>query len=506
MLRGLRTTSRRLRKISKITDAATTTHPVCNDSLRHLYFELRVWYINRNMNPWHPAHLLAIGLGPLMVITTLINTPSGRTTLACLSGFFLILGTAIYYLHGWSTGPLVGAWAYSIGFSGLLGVDLSQIWAYKAAGVSVPNPFLLSAFGFISLLLGSVCAISALDRMDDPFDRFGNVCWQLGSMAVMCSQMWKVYRILKASEGGIVELTAFLMESFFFIGAALFYYGCNLYDASERAEEEAEEEGIHWEPSIRPTTINHIWLIGCLFFTIGPTYSLYCGYSIENLAYTVCGWLFVLGTTTYYSDWELEDLVGATCYLLGCAGYVYFDGLYLLAVSPEEISMRVNQGISVLGDFLYFFGSIGFEPAVEELGYPWDRMGIEGFINGSLCIVVSQAWKMIRLLRNTKIRESVRAALASETSVGIGAVLFGWGALKLDFERRSGDFEGLSQLAVVLLHPAALDQDSGLPREVGINHLFLLSCVFFVAAPLRTAIKYHQNGLQTHGARSSVLV
>jgi hypothetical protein len=342
--------------------------------------------------------------------------------------------------------------------------------------------------------------------MDDPFDRFGNVCWQLGSMAVTVSQMWKVYRILKASEGGIVELTAFLMESFFFIGAALFYYGCNLYDASERAEEEAEEEGILWEPRIRPTTINHIWLIGCLFFTIGPTYSLYCGYSIENLAYTVCGWLFVLGTTTYYSDWELEDLVGAKCYLLGCAGYVYFDGLYLLAVSPEEISMLVNQGISVLGDFLYFFGSIGVEPAVEELGYPWDRMGIEGFINGSLCIVVSQAWKMIRLLRNTKIRESVRAALASETSVGIGAVLFGWGALKLDFERRSGDFEGLSQLAVVLLHPAALDQDSGLHREVGINHLFLLSCVFFVAAPLRTAIKYHQNGLQTHGARSSVLV
>lgn len=76
--------------------------------------------------------------------------------------------------------------------------------------------------------------------------------------------MWKVYRILKASEGGIVELTAFLMESFFFIGAALFYYGCNLYDASERAEEEAEEEGILWEPRIRPTTINHIWLIGCL--------------------------------------------------------------------------------------------------------------------------------------------------------------------------------------------------------------------------------------------------
>ena len=34
---GLRTTSRRLQKISKITDAATTTNPVCNDSLRRLY-------------------------------------------------------------------------------------------------------------------------------------------------------------------------------------------------------------------------------------------------------------------------------------------------------------------------------------------------------------------------------------------------------------------------------------------------------------------------------------
>ena len=146
-----------------------------------------MWYINRNMNPWHPAHLLAIGLGPLMVITSLINSPSGRNTLAGMSGFFLIMGTAIYYLHGWSTGPLVGAWAYSIGFSGLLGVDLSQIWASKAAGVSVALPFLLSAFGFISLLLGSVCAISALDRTDDPFDRFGIVCWQLGSMAVAVS-------------------------------------------------------------------------------------------------------------------------------------------------------------------------------------------------------------------------------------------------------------------------------------------------------------------------------
>ena len=68
------------------------------------------------------------------------GTPCGRTTLACLSSFVLLVGTAVYYIHEWSAGPVAGALAYSMGFCGLLVVDLSQIsqiWASKAAWVPV---------------------------------------------------------------------------------------------------------------------------------------------------------------------------------------------------------------------------------------------------------------------------------------------------------------------------------------------------------------------------------
>ncbi|KOO32590.1 hypothetical protein Ctob_010286 [Chrysochromulina tobinii] len=228
------------------------------------------------------------------------------------------------------------------------------------------------------------------------------------SQALTLSQIWKVYRIMKAVESGLAELTAFLMETFFFLGAALFLFGCLLYDAGDR---QAEMIGM----VVNPATINHIWLMGCFFYTIGPAYSfLYSGHSFDNLAYTFCGCLFICGTFAFYVTALTPDAydhvdayAGATFYLVGCVGYIYLDSKFFRSLPPNVTWMRINQALSVLGDVLFLSGSIGFEPAFEELGYPWNLVGIYGFICGSLTIIVAQSWKMLRLLSSAQIHESL---------------------------------------------------------------------------------------------------
>ena len=406
-------------------------------------------------------------------------TPRRHTTMACLSSFVLLIGTAVYYIHEWSAGPVAGALAYSIGFCGLLLVDLSQVWESKAAGLPV-LPYCLSAFGCTSLVLGSIGAIPAVNESAVPFDRLGIVCWVIGALAVTLSQIWKVYRIMKAVESGLAELTAFLMETFFFLGAALFLFGCLLYDAGDR---QAEMIGM----VINPATINHIWLMGCFFYTIGPAYSfLYSGHSFDNLAYTFCGCLFICGTFAFYVTALTPDAydhvdayVGATFYLVGCVGYIYLDSKFFRSLPPNVTWMRINQALSVLGDVLFLSGSIGFEPAFEELGYPWNLVGIYGFICGSLTIIVAQSWKMLRLLSSAQIHESDRAALVSEISLGIGAMLFFSGASEFNsWEMQS--------------------------RSKGINHLFMLASVFFLAAPLRTAIALSRSDRMRKSSLNSV--
>jgi hypothetical protein len=169
-------------------------------------------------------------------------------------------------------------------------------------------------------------------------------------------------------ESGLAELTAFLMETFFFLGAALFLFGCLLYDAGDR---QAEIIGM----VINPATINHIWLMGCFFYTIGPAYSfLYSGHSFDNLAYTFCGCLFICGTFAFYVTALTPDAydhvdayVGATFYLVGCVGYIYLDSKFFRSLPPKVTWMRINQALSVLGDVLFLSGSIGFEPCMHVL-------------------------------------------------------------------------------------------------------------------------------------------
>eukprot|EP00900_Chrysochromulina_parva_P023162 jgi/Chrpa1/547/Chrysochromulina_OHIO_Genome00010528-RA len=381
---------------------------------------------------------------------------NGRATVLCISSIILVIGTAVYYVDDYEAGPLVGAVALAIGFSGLFGADISEISDYEAAGKSVLVPS-LSAFGTMSLVLGSIGAIPAVNEMDYPFDRLGVVCWKIGAVALAISAICKTYQILKSSEAGLKELPAFLMESFFFVGASLFWYGCVLYDAGGHTEQEIEEE-----LKVHPMNINDIWMFGCIMFTIGPTYQLLCGYSIENLAYTFAGWIFILGTTAYYFTWWVpEAYVGATCYLIGCAVYVFFDSRYFLSLPAEDTWLRINQGFSVFGDLLYFFGSIGFQPGLADMGYPYDRIGIDGFIYGSIAIAFAQGWKMLRLLRDTQVPESHRFALVSAVLVGIGACLFYWAVYKF------GSWEIVK-------------------RSDEMNYLLTLGCSFFAAAHLYT--------------------
>jgi hypothetical protein len=106
-------------------------------------------------------------------------------------------------------------------------------------------------------------------------------------------------------------------------------------------------------------------------------------------------------------------------------------------------------------------------------------VGIYGFICGSLTIIVAQSWKMLRLLSSAHIHESDRAALVSEISLGIGAMLFFSGASEFNsWEMQS--------------------------RSKGINHLFMLASVFFLAAPLRTAIALSRSDRMRKSSLNSV--
>ena len=108
--------------------------------------------------------------------------------------------------------------------------------------------------------------------------------------------------------------------------------------------------------------------------------------------YLLGGSLFILGTACLYAVPE-GGLLTHLSYIVGSLAFLLVDSLELAAFFTDA-SLRANISVSATGSSLYVLGSIGYIDAVARVA---PSLGPLGFLLGSLCIAVSQAWKLRRV-------------------------------------------------------------------------------------------------------------
>uniref|UniRef100_A0A6T8JY80 YrhK domain-containing protein n=1 Tax=Hemiselmis andersenii TaxID=464988 RepID=A0A6T8JY80_HEMAN len=116
----------------------------------------------------------------------------------------------------------------------------------------------------------------------------------------------------------------------------------------------------------------------------------------HSIFFIVGGWSFVFGTWMLlgYPEWDGRLYYSALWYTIGSAGFLCLDTQEAVTYAQESKWVRMNIMCNWWGSVLYLVGSVGFFPSV----YAWsDQIGIQGFIQGSFVIGLSELWKMHRI-------------------------------------------------------------------------------------------------------------
>eukprot|EP00961_Rhodomonas_salina_P204592 2760923-Rhodomonas_salina.4 len=116
--------------------------------------------------------------------------------------------------------------------------------------------------------------------------------------------------------------------------------------------------------------------------------------------------------------------------------------------ATEDRMLRKNLLISLVGNFLYLVGSIGFVP--EVYAGTQGFVGIWGFICGSAFLGVSQLWKIHRIgsgpgsfqLKNLIASVDHFTAVGVELNAGVGALCFFVGTIIDWYGPRKGPLYG----------------------------------------------------------------
>ena len=141
----------------------------------------------------------------------------------------------------------------------------------------------------------------------------------------------------------------------------------------------------------------------------------------HSLPYAIGGFMFFLGSFCYYPGGNM--LVGGALFVVGATAFVFADtwewwknnrvgcfqydeyrsayesSIEHMGWDPEDTCMGklrraengLNFGLSIIGSFLYFLGSLFFLPP-----YTYMVEGLWIFIAGSAVIMVAQSWKLYR--------------------------------------------------------------------------------------------------------------
>lgn len=85
-------------------------------------------------------------------------------------------------------------------------------------------------------------------------------------------------------------------------------------------------------------------------------------------------------------------------------------------------SLSFNFFISLTGSFIYLIGSALFIPSINKL-----EIGLQLFIAGSACIIISQTWKVVRVLMDGYQRKKVCHTIQEDTNGFLIDILSGIG-------------------------------------------------------------------------------
>jgi len=111
------------------------------------------------------------------------------------------------------------------------------------------------------------------------------------------------------------------------------------------------------------------------------------------LAYFIGGTTFILGTSCYFDkNWHDGGEIGSVLFIIGSVSFLIADTMEIVA-SSDDVWIRLNLSLSVIGSIFYVMGSIGFIPSIFNQK---EILGATGFIIGSILIGSSQIWKVIR--------------------------------------------------------------------------------------------------------------
>lgn len=156
------------------------------------------------------------------------------------------------------------AWLYIIGSAGFLYVDVLEFFTFtedKWLRVNIS----MSMTGSTLYLIGSAGFLPVIYAANPEIGIQGFI-W--GSFAIGTSQLWKVYRINKESEGGIFgskdSMTATGVEGGAQWGAMGFFFGTIVYYYIQNAL-----EGPLY------SAVLAMWMFGATFFTVGGLFLSY---------------------------------------------------------------------------------------------------------------------------------------------------------------------------------------------------------------------------------------
>lgn len=190
----------------------------------------------------------------------------------CLGGIFFLIGTLLYYPVMYLTylqedgvvdDMLVWiGWLYTIGSCGFLFVDVQEFFTFTD-DLTLRINISCSAFGSTLYIIGSAGFLPSIWALTPYIGLYGFLG---GSLAIGCSQTWKLYRILSTHSypyksstinAALVEGGAMIGGFCFLIGTSMFYHG-----------------PVEGDVGCEVTCFNYnalmfLWSMGSSFFTLG---------------------------------------------------------------------------------------------------------------------------------------------------------------------------------------------------------------------------------------------
>lgn len=171
----------------------------------------------------------------------------------------------------------------------------------------------------------------------------------------------------------------------------------------------------------------------------------------------IMGLIIMTANAVDFRDPHGESPISAWGFIVGFSGLLGAD-VYQWWTAPDDGVVLLNIQLNAVALLLMVVGGIGHIPEIETASAPWNGLGMDCWLAGSMCLTVSQFWKAYRAIKTQTCLDEFAAFLV-EISAGTGAWLFYVGCVMYD-SRMIDDF------------------------AIQINHVWLIGCLLFTAGPL----------------------